>query len=206
MLGNVPAMKTESMGRVTWFANAHSMLEPGIRNLEQNLWGAPTREGLRPQGTQAGGLESTEGNHAGVIIVPVDFSPTSLEAVRVGASVARHTQAKLVLCHAISPNARPHGRYVPPLSNEALRGEAAKDMEPTMNLAKEAGVKVECVIEEGAPAQVILNLARRYDADLIILAPREHGPWARAFFGPSTAERVTQEAEGHVIVLRAARK
>ena len=37
-----------------------------------------------------------------------------------------------------------------------------------------------------------------------ILAPRKHGAWARLFLGPSTAERVTREAESLVIVLRAA--
>ena len=48
----------------------------------------------------------------------------------------------------------------------------------------------------------ILKVARRYEADLIILVSRERGAWARLLFGPSTAERVTREAESPVMVLR----
>lgn len=77
-------------------------------------------------------------------------------------------------------------------------------MEPAMNLAKQAGVVATCVVEEGTPAGAILKVARRHEADLIILAPREHGAWARLFLGSSTVERVTREAESHVMVLREA--
>jgi nucleotide-binding universal stress UspA family protein len=134
----------------------------------------------------------------------LDFSPVSLDAVRVGASIAGHTQAKLVLCHAIFPKVIPFGPASPPWITEALRDEALKEMEPAMNLAKQAGVAATCVVEEGTPAGAILKVARRYEADLIVLASREHGAWARLMLGPSTAERVTREAESDVIVLREA--
>jgi nucleotide-binding universal stress UspA family protein len=77
-------------------------------------------------------------------------------------------------------------------------------MEPAMNLAKQLGVAATCVVEEGTPAVAILKVARRYEADLIILAPREHGAWARLFLGLSMTEQVTREAESHVMVLREA--
>jgi nucleotide-binding universal stress UspA family protein len=208
-------MKTESMRRITWFANSRAMLEPRFRGLEQSLWGTPSRESVRSKSTQPSGSRDpghaphshfgNEGREAnsGVIVVPLDFSPASLAAVRVGARFARHTQATLVLCHAIFPKVIPFGSPSPPWVTEALRGEALKEMEPAMNLAKQAGVAATCVVEEGTPAGVILKVARRYEADLIILAPRERGDWARLFRGPTTAERVAREAESHVIVLRA---
>jgi nucleotide-binding universal stress UspA family protein len=209
-------MKTESMGRITWFANSRAMLEPQFRGLEQSLWGTPTRESVHAKRTPPNG--STDPGHAphshfrdkggetnpGVIVVPLDFSPASLDAVRVGARVARHTQATLILCHAIFPKVIPFGPASPPWVTEALRGEALKEMEPAMSLANQAGVAATCVVEEGTPAGTILKVARRYEADLIILAPREHGAWARLFFGPTTAETVTREAESHVMVLREA--
>ena len=208
-------MKTESIGRITWFANSRAMLEPRFRGLEQSLWGTPSRESVHGKSTQPNGSEgpgraphshigdeSGETN-PGVIVVPIDFSPASLDAVRVGANVARHTQATLVLCHAIFPKVISFGPASPPWATEALRGEALKEMEPAMNLAKQAGVAATCVVEEGTPAGVILKVARRYEADLIVLAPRERGDWARLFRGPTTAERVAREAESHVIVLRA---
>jgi nucleotide-binding universal stress UspA family protein len=199
-----------------WFANSRAMLEPRFRGLEQSLWGTPTRESVHAKSTQPNG--SMDPGHAphshfrdkagetnpGVIVVPLDFSPASLDAVRVGASVARHTQPTLVLCHAIFPKVIRFGLASPPWVTEALRGEALKEMKPAMSLAKQAGVAATCVVEEGTPAGAILKVARRYEADLIILAPREHGAWARLFFGPTTAETVTREAESHVMVLREA--
>jgi len=203
------------MGRITWFANSRAMLEPRFRGLELSLWGTPRRESVPAKSTQPSGSkdpgqapdshfpdESAETN-PGVIVVPLDFSLASLDAARVGASVARHTEATLVLCHAIFPKVVSFGRTSAPCVTEAMRGEALKEMEPAMNLAKEAGVAATCVVEEGTPAGVILTVARRYEADLIILAPREHGAWARLFLGPTTAERVARDAESHVIVLRA---
>ena len=191
------------------------MLEPRFRGLEQSLWGTPGEESARWTSTQPNGSkspghaphshcpdESAETN-PGVVVVPLDFSPASLDAVRVGASVARHTQATLILCHAIFPKAISLGRTPALRATEALRGDALKEMEPAMSLAKQAGVAATCVVEEGTPAGVILKVARRYEADLIILAPRDHGAWTRLFFGPTTAERVARDAESHVIVLRA---
>ena len=209
-------MKTESMERITWFATSRAVLEPRFRSLEQSLWGTPSRESVHAKSTQSNGSKGPghaphshfrdKGGETNprVILVPIDFSPASLDAVRVGASVAGRTQAKLVLCHAIFPKVIPLGPASPHRVTEALRGEALKAMESAMNLAKQAGVAATSVVEEGTPAGAILKVARRYVADLIILAPREHGAWARLFLGPSTAERVTREAESHVMVLREA--
>ena len=208
-------MKTESMGRITWFANSRAMLEPRFRSLEESSWGTPSREsvGTQPNGSAGPGhaphtyfRDEGGASNPRVIVVPLDFSPASLDAVRVGASVAGHTQAKLVLCHAIFPKVIPFGPASPPWVGEALRDEALKEMEPAMDLAKQAGVAATCVVEEGTPAQAILKVARRYEADLIILAPRERGAWARLFLGLSTAERVTREAESPVMVLREAQE
>jgi nucleotide-binding universal stress UspA family protein len=209
-------MKTESMERITWFANSPAVLDPRFRSLEQSLWGTPGGESVhakcpQPNGSKAPGhaphshFRAKDGaSNPRVIVVPLDFSPGSLNAVRVGASLAGRTQAKLVFCHAIFPKVIPFGPASPPWVSEALRGEALKEMDPAMNLAKQAGVTATCVVEEGTPVGAILKVARRFAADLIILAPREHGAWARLLFGPSTAERVTREAESHVMVLRRA--
>jgi len=209
-------MKTESMGRITWFANSRAVLEPRFRSLERSLWGTPGRECVHAKSPQPNGSKApghaphshyrAQGGASDprVIVVPLDFSPASLDAARVGASLAGRAQAKLVFCHAIFPKVIPFGPASPPWVSEALRGEALKKMEPAVKLAKQAGVTPTCVVEEGTPVGAILKVARRFAADLIILAPREHGAWALLLFGPSTAEQVTREAESHVMVLRGA--
>jgi nucleotide-binding universal stress UspA family protein len=204
------------MGQITWFANPKAMVEGRFRSLGRSFWGTLSRgavpsKPIRPNGSKRIGPapvahvgEHGEA-HAAVIVVPVDFSPASLDAVQVGVSMARHARAKLVLCHAIIPKVIPFGPASPLWVTTALRDEALKQMEPALTLVNEAGLPAECVIEEGSPAQAILKVARRFDADLIILAPREHGPWARVFFGPSTADRVMRQAESHVMILRTRR-
>ena len=75
-------------------------------------------------------------------------------------------------------------------------------MQPLLEAAREAEVSATSVIEEGTPAGVILKVARRFEAALIVLTPREHGAWARLLFGPGTAEQVAREAECHLMVVR----
>jgi nucleotide-binding universal stress UspA family protein len=85
---------------------------------------------------------------------------------------------------------------------DALREEALNKMEPFVKFAQQKHVQATCVIEEGTVASVVLKVAKRYAAVLIIVTPRPHGNWARILFGPTTAEQIIQEAECHVMVVR----
>ena len=115
-------MKTESTGRITWFANSRAMLEPRFRSLEQSLWACRAAESVHTKSTQSNGSKG--------------------------------------------PGHAPHSDF--------------RDENGQTN-----------------PGVIVVPLD-------FILAPRKHGAWARLFLGPSTAERVTREAESLVIVLRAA--
>jgi len=211
---DVRVVKTDHMGRITWYANSRAGLEPRVRSQNGRLARTPGRRLVPGQGICANGAKHAEVKPerdsadesgvtpTGVILVPVDFSPASLDAVRVGVSMSRHAGAKLVLCHAILPRVVPFGPASPPWVEKALREEALTEMEPALKLANEAGVTVASVIEDGSPAQAILRVAQRLDADLIILAPREHGRWSRLFSGPTTVERILRDAESHVMILR----
>jgi len=75
-------------------------------------------------------------------------------------------------------------------------------MEPAIKLAKDAGVVPACEIEEGTPAGVILRVAKRCAASLIVLADVEQWTWARLLFGPTITEQVTRAADCHVMVVR----
>jgi nucleotide-binding universal stress UspA family protein len=208
-------MKTDTVGRITWYANSRAMLEPRFLSQQGRLKGSPGNWLLRGQAVfwpnvlkdredrpDADIANESEATCAAVIVVAVDFSPASLDAVRVGASVARHTEAKLILCHAIFPKVVPLGPGSPPWITQALRTEAQKQMEVALKLTEDAGVTALSVIEEGSPARAILNVAGRFGADLIILAARERGPWTRLLLGPSATEAVTREAESPVMILR----
>ncbi len=66
---------------------------------------------------------------------------------------------------------------------------------------KEAGVeKVTFLSENGEPAKVILDTAKRENVDLIIVGRRGHNPIAEFFLG-STATRVVQYADRSVLTV-----
>lgn len=212
-------MKLDSPGPITWYVNSRAMIEPLFRRREADP--APSQRqafGFRsgPQlpcddghgfadgfAPLSGSEEETGAAGEAVIVVPTDFSPASLKAARVGASIAGHTQARLVLCHAIVPRVLPFDPATLRWVTQALRTEATEKMRAVRQLAEEANIAATSVIEEGTPATVIIRTARRAEADLIVLTQREHSPWARLLFGPTTGEQVMRAAECHVVVVRA---
>ena len=75
-------------------------------------------------------------------------------------------------------------------------------MAPFQELAEQAGVEAKCLVEVGTPVGVILKVANKYAANLIVLNSREHSAWARLLFGRTIAEQVIREADCHVMVVR----
>jgi nucleotide-binding universal stress UspA family protein len=203
------------MKRITWFTNSRAMVESllRIRGVERPCAGksdylrfdrAPDYGNtFRKNPVQSLPDEQPEATDDSVVVVSIDFSPLSQDAAQVAVSIAQHTHARLVLCHAIFLNINSFAPDYPPWLAEELRKDAIDKMEPIMNLARKAGVTATCVIEEGTPAGVTLKAARRHAASLIVLTDRKHGMWARLLFGPTTTEQVTCEADCHVMVVRA---
>ena len=146
--------------------------------------------------------EEDEALRKAIILVPFESPQDSLQAAKVGISIARHTLGQLVLCKSFAPKVIPFGPANPPWVGEALRTEMVERMNPVLKLATEAGVAATCEIEEGTPAGVILKVAKRRNADLIVLTAGRHGIWSRLLFGSTTTEEVIHHAECHVMVLR----
>jgi nucleotide-binding universal stress UspA family protein len=210
-------MKTEMIGPVTWFVNSHGMLEKALGRLDRMPAEPRTVPNFRPgsqelNGHRFDGGESAESvtgfdeeagaNRASVIVVPFESSECSLKAAKVGVSIARHTGGQLVLCYALFPKVIPFGPATPSWVQEALGQEAIEKMKPVLELARELKVTATCEIGEGTPTAVILKVARRWGADLIVLTSEKPRIWSRLLFGPHTTEQVIEQAECHVMVLR----
>ena len=213
------AVKLHSTGRITWYVNSRAMLEPLFRCREADTAHASRlddfRTGPKHQNRTRGravemlssgscvGDEPDRAGHA-TIVVPVDFSPDALEAARVGVSVAQYAHASILLCHAVFPKVIPFGPASPAWVMEALQSEATHKMARFQELAEQAGVEAKCLVEVGTPVGVILKIANKYAANLIVLNSREHSAWARLLFGRTIAEQVIREADCHVMVVRRA--
>jgi nucleotide-binding universal stress UspA family protein len=210
-------VRLDSTGRINWYVNSRAMLEPLFRGREAGAATVPRQNDLRTfpahpsrirgelieqfshySGTKDEGEQSGEAN----ILIPVDFSTGSFEPAQVGVSVAQYIHASILLCHAVFPRVLPFGPDSPAWVIEALQSEAMHKMAQFLEVAEQAGVKAKCVVEVGTPVGVILKMANRYAANLIVLASREHSPLARLLFGRTIAEQVTREADCHVMLVR----
>jgi nucleotide-binding universal stress UspA family protein len=137
------------------------------------------------------------------ILVPLDFSPASMEALEYATSLARQFPAEIHLVHVYPPDeaaSTPAAAHLLLESaeaierlNEELTGIHRKHVEPFC--------PENCHIRPGRPYQEIIGLARRIDADLIVLSTRGHTGLKHLLLG-STAERVVRNAPCAVLVAR----
>ena len=137
------------------------------------------------------------------ILIPLDFSPASVEALDYAVSVAKQFRAAIHLLHVYPPD---EAASVPGVAhlllqsaeaiarlNEELAGLHRKHVEPFC--------PENCHIRCGRPYQEILGLAHELDADLIVLSTRGHSGLKHLLLG-STAERVVRSAPCPVLVVR----
>jgi nucleotide-binding universal stress UspA family protein len=140
-----------------------------------------------------------------IVLVPTDFTPASSLAFDCAFKIARKEGATVTLIHAVNLNLDPYGPANPAKFRMLLCEEARMKAEPMLVRAKAVGVKATCVVEEGAPAQVITNAARQCGADLIVLAASRHGLLGR-LFSQGTVKKVVREAGCPVLVLQSVSK
>jgi len=141
------------------------------------------------------------------ILVPVDFSPPSLRAVRFAREWAARFHAGVCLLHVIEPmnaaasfGAEPVLLPVPPPN---FRGRIRAEMEQLARKGFTPSTKVTVQLREGAPYDEIVTTARKLKSDLIIIATHGHTGLMHALMG-STAERVVRHAPCPVLTLRTA--
>ena len=137
------------------------------------------------------------------ILVPLDFSPASLEALEYAVWLAKQFRAATHLVHVYPPDEASSVAGAGHLLlqsaeaierlNEELTGVHRKHV-PTFRPEN-------CHIRGGRPYQEIIRLARETDADLIALSTRGHSGLKHLLLG-STAERVVRNAPCPVVVVR----
>jgi nucleotide-binding universal stress UspA family protein len=136
------------------------------------------------------------------ILVPVDFSTASSQALSVAGDWAERFGARVHLLYAIEPPTVPQWGYV----FLALReGKLRKEAEEQLNKLRRhvsPGVTVTTEVRSGYGAEYeICEMARKRKTDLIVIGSHGAGAIRRAMMG-STAERVVRHAPCPVLVIR----
>jgi len=140
------------------------------------------------------------------ILCAVDFSETSLEAFRLAAEITRRFASNLCVLHVIE--ARP---VVPSLIGADEAGEMAVALEEKATAALESLVSSSASALEGVPLTLqvtagrafveILNHARDWSADLIVLGAKGATALEQIVIG-GTAERVMKGGLCSILVVR----
>jgi len=141
------------------------------------------------------------------ILVPVDFSAESLQALHYGCAFARHDQAQLTLLHAVEDVGLVTFGGVETVSTVAI--DYAREAEASARAALEKiappawteGLMVDRETISGSTAETILACAKRKHADLICVGTHGRGGVTRMLLG-SVAEKIVQRAECNVLVVR----
>jgi nucleotide-binding universal stress UspA family protein len=141
---------------------------------------------------------------AGTIVVGVDGSQGSKEALRWAFEEARLREARVRCVHAwVPPLVRPRGvgaAYAAALRAALERGTAALADAVAAEVDGAASVEVEAAAVEGAPAHVLTEAAQ--DATLLVVGSRGHGGAGRLL--GSVGRQCAARARCPVVVVRSA--
>jgi len=139
------------------------------------------------------------------ILVPIDFSDYSKNALKYAVGFAKHFGSKMYIVYVVEPAVYPAdfslGQVAIPTTDVDMSQRAENELD---RLAKEhigESVQYEKIIKTGKPFVEIIETASEIDADLIIIATHGHTGVEHLLFG-STAEKVVRKAPCPVLTLR----
>lgn len=139
------------------------------------------------------------------ILVPIDFSDHSINALKYAVDFAQTFGAKLYLIYIVEPMLYPAdfsmGQIaIPDVSDDLVR-RGEDEMNAIVKEHVEGKVPYEKIIKTGRPFIEIIEAASEYDIDLIIISTHGHTGVEHLLFG-STAEKVVRKAPCPVLTVR----
>ena len=137
------------------------------------------------------------------ILVPIDFSEVSKDALPWATFLAEQFGAELILLHVLEkfPNGYLLGRE---LMNETLTPyikQAEADLKHLAGSLGSSTATKSSFVRDGTPFEEICRTARKLGADMIILTTHGYTGLKHVWLG-STAERVVRHAQCPVLVVR----
>jgi len=137
------------------------------------------------------------------ILVPTDFSKTSMKALVYAMRMADQFGSKIVLLNVVEPVATPdfavHPLMLEPEKVKVAAKERLDMVRREANLPPATVAKM--LVRFGTPYAEITSAARTLKVDLIILTTHGHTGLKHVFLG-STAERVVRHAPCPVLTVR----
>ena len=138
------------------------------------------------------------------IVVPVDFSAHSHEAIETSIALAKTFGAKLHLVHAYHlpfPLGTPDMISIPQDFAKAVRDSASRKLETILEHVTGEGIQGEIHVTGSAPVEAIEVTAEKVGADLIVMGTRGLTGLKHVVLG-SVAERTIRTAPCPVMTVK----
>jgi nucleotide-binding universal stress UspA family protein len=139
------------------------------------------------------------------ILVPIDFSEFSKNALKYAVPFAKQFDAQILLLYVVEPTIYPadfsFGQIGFPSVEEEMRKRGADELNKLAKTEIQDIVKSRTRVETGKAFFEINKVAKQEDVDLIIIATHGHSGIEHAIFG-STAEKVVRKAPCPVLSIR----
>ncbi|MDI9342220.1 MAG: universal stress protein [Sediminibacterium sp.] len=130
------------------------------------------------------------------ILIPTDFSDTSLLAIRHGAFLAQYTKGDVYLLHVINAHYLAQNVFLPIVrlvdTTEYEKKVEVRLSEMAQDITKEYGVKVTPVIKTGNPINEVNSVAREIGADLVVLGTHGYTPLEELVIGGTAMKVITR--------------
>jgi len=139
------------------------------------------------------------------ILVPIDFSAHSKNALKYAVPIAEKFRAALHLVYVVEPTIYPadlgFGQVVLPGVEDELREKGAEELEALIEREIPRRVRASCSVRTGNPHQEILREAKDREVGMIVVATHGHSGVEHMLFG-STADRIVRNAKCPVLTVR----
>jgi nucleotide-binding universal stress UspA family protein len=138
------------------------------------------------------------------ILVPIDFSSTSLLAFEHAVNLARNFNAQLFLLHVLENSLYMHDIFLPETRVVNFQNLASIAEEKLNELGasagKDAGINCTSLIMEGKVSKMVVRAADQVGADIIVMGTHGSSGMEEFFIG-SNAERVVVNAHCPVLTV-----
>jgi nucleotide-binding universal stress UspA family protein len=132
------------------------------------------------------------------ILIPVDFSDTSLLAIKHGAFLAKYTKGDVHLLHVINKMYEHYAVLEQPMhldNPEKYETSASNKLnELADSIRREYGVGVNTIVALGNPTKEIINAAQDIKADMIVMGTHGYSPLEELMIGSNTLKVITKSA------------
>jgi nucleotide-binding universal stress UspA family protein len=143
--------------------------------------------------------------HIGKILVPIDFSQSSQQALDFADAFAKHFGAELHLVHVFAPRHPFADSAVLPLvlPPHEIVPRIRRDLQKLAHSLTVAGLNIHAIA--GNPFEQICGVARQQKVDLIVVPTRGNTGLSHLVLG-STAERIVRSSPCPVLVIRSEKR